>query len=165
VNVVIGVGGSGALAEQFVRGALSALDDHPQWRLLARSQLVANPAVGGRTSARFVNAACVVRTALSMPALVLALHGIEARFGRVRGDKDAARSLDLDILLADGIAAPLPWPAVPHPRVLDRPFAFVPGIEALERAELAVPTAWRAACARIAAPELAIVDESRLPRV
>jgi 7,8-dihydro-6-hydroxymethylpterin-pyrophosphokinase len=84
---------------------------------------------------------------------------------RARAAWHRERSLDLDILLADGIASPLPWPAVPHPRVLDRPFAFVPGIEALERAELPVPIAWRAACARIAAPELAIVDESRLPRV
>jgi 2-amino-4-hydroxy-6-hydroxymethyldihydropteridine diphosphokinase len=162
VNVVVGVGGSGALAEHTVLRAIEALDDHPQWRLRARSRLFANPAVGGRTHARFVNAAVVLDSALSLPALVLALHALEARFGRVRADKDAARSLDLDVLHADGLVHATSWPAVPHPRAAERPFAFGPGLEALERAGLPAPIAWLAARARTLAPEVVAVDDAKI---
>jgi 2-amino-4-hydroxy-6-hydroxymethyldihydropteridine diphosphokinase len=158
VNVVVGVGASGPLAEDGVRRAYLALGEHPQWKRVAVSDLYANPAIGGRTNARFVNGACVVDTALGLQALVLALHAIEATFGRVRvgaATKDGARALDLDVLLAIEQRAPTSWPQVPHPRVSSRPFAIVPAIEALERAGLAVPIALRAAVTP--APTLVLV--------
>jgi 2-amino-4-hydroxy-6-hydroxymethyldihydropteridine diphosphokinase len=75
----------------------------------------------------FVNGVLQVETALSADSLLLALHAVEARFGRVRGEVNAARTLDLD-LLAYGTAI-IERPGglqVPHPRLHLRTFVLLP---------------------------------------
>ncbi len=143
--IVVGVGSSGALAEVQVQRAVVAVQQHPHLKFVARSALMVNPATGGQTHARFVNAAVVLNSALSLQALVLALHAIEHSCGRVRAHKDAARALDLDVLWSTSQRAPSAWPAVPHPRMQLRAFALVPAVEAMRRAGLVVPTAFEVA--------------------
>jgi 2-amino-4-hydroxy-6-hydroxymethyldihydropteridine diphosphokinase len=75
----------------------------------------------------FVNGVARVETSLDPAALLALLHRIEARFGRVRGAPNAARTLDLDLLayddrVADGAAGPI----LPHPRLHQRAFVLVP---------------------------------------
>jgi 2-amino-4-hydroxy-6-hydroxymethyldihydropteridine diphosphokinase len=61
------------------------------------------------------------------PAWLLArLHAIEAAAGRVRGEPNAARSLDLDIVDIDGRVRDAPDPVLPHPRAHLRRFVLVP---------------------------------------
>ena len=131
---VIGIGSSGVHAEKLVHHALGRLESSRSWRVLSRSELYANPAVGNATHARFVNAAVVVETHLVPRTLLLALFAIENEVGRIRTVPNAARTLDLDILWSPGLMAPLDSPAIPHPRLLERPFAAIPALEALKRA-------------------------------
>lgn len=148
MRYVVGVGASGAQAEERVRDGIARLRELPHGILhvVSVSNAYANPAFGGVTHDRFVNAAVVVESALAVSALLHSLHAVERTLGRVRGAKNGARALDLDVLLALDAAAPLSLvvgapAAVPHPRLAERPSALVPAIEAIERAGLAVP-AW-----------------------
>jgi 2-amino-4-hydroxy-6-hydroxymethyldihydropteridine diphosphokinase len=63
-----------------------------------------------------------------------ALLAIEARFGRVRSERNAPRTLDLDVLWVEGQRAHVSGPdapeiEVPHPRLHERAFAMIPMLE------------------------------------
>ena len=73
----------------------------------------------------FVNAVAQVATELQPFELLESLHGIEESFGRLRGPRNAPRTLDIDILDYDGRVEGGP-PVLPHPRMEDRPFVLVP---------------------------------------
>ena len=73
----------------------------------------------------FVNAVAQVGTALPPAALLERLHAIERSFGRMRGARNAPRTLDLDILDYDGRIEAGP-PELPHPRMSERAFVLVP---------------------------------------
>ncbi len=78
----------------------------------------------------YVNGVAELDTDIEPPALLAALHDIEARFGRGRADrrqKNAARSLDLDLLCYhDRLAAAPSRPLLPHPRMHRRAFVLLP---------------------------------------
>ncbi len=75
----------------------------------------------------FVNGVIAVEAALEPAALLEVLHGIEARFGRVRREKNAARVLDLDLLAYDArVSAEGEAPILPHPRLHERAFVLRP---------------------------------------
>ncbi|MDP2339386.1 MAG: 2-amino-4-hydroxy-6-hydroxymethyldihydropteridine diphosphokinase [Deltaproteobacteria bacterium] len=147
---VVGVGASGGQAAELVAAGIAAVSRLRHVELRAESRRYANPAWGGATRAPFVNAAVVVASVLPAPALLSALFSVESAFGRVRSDrKNQARTLDLDVLWADGIASTTTCaPVVPHPRLLERSFALIPAVEALRAAGIAVPWALAAAARR-----------------
>lgn len=75
----------------------------------------------------FVNGVAEIVTDLGPEALLARLHAIERAFGRRRGEPNAARTLDLDLLafgplVRTGAEAPL----LPHPRLAERAFVLVP---------------------------------------
>ena len=59
-------------------------------------------------------------------ALLERLHGIEAEAGRVRGELNAARTLDLDLLAMDDLVVTGAGLTLPHPRLQDRAFVLLP---------------------------------------
>ena len=63
---------------------------------------------------------------LAAEELLAALQAIEARFGRVRGEPNAARVLDLDILDYRGEVRQTSFLTLPHPRLHRRRFVLVP---------------------------------------
>lgn len=61
------------------------------------------------------------------PGWMLAqLHAVEAAAGRVRGEANAARTLDLDIIDIGGLVRDAPDPVLPHPRAHQRAFVLLP---------------------------------------
>lgn len=110
------------------------------------SRMWRTPAVPAGTGPDFVNAAARLTWAGTPEGLLSILHGIEARFGRVRQERWGPRTLDLD-LIALGEAM-LPdratfdaWAALPperqrreapdrlilpHPRMHERAFVLIP---------------------------------------
>jgi 2-amino-4-hydroxy-6-hydroxymethyldihydropteridine diphosphokinase len=74
----------------------------------------------------FVNAVAVLDTALAPPSLLAALLAIEHRLGRVRGLKNAARILDLDLLDHEGAVIATETLELPHPRLHERRFVLLP---------------------------------------
>ncbi|OGQ18234.1 MAG: 2-amino-4-hydroxy-6-hydroxymethyldihydropteridine diphosphokinase, partial [Deltaproteobacteria bacterium RBG_16_71_12] len=78
-----------------------------------------------------VNAAALVESALAPRALLEVLRAVEARLGRVRGQRDGARAVDLDLVFGLALVAPIVDPDVPHPRALARDFVVLPALQAL----------------------------------
>jgi 2-amino-4-hydroxy-6-hydroxymethyldihydropteridine diphosphokinase len=73
----------------------------------------------------FVNAVTEIRTGLSPEALLAQLHQVEAQFGRRRNERNAPRTLDIDLLDYDGLVQQGP-PELPHPRIAERAFVLIP---------------------------------------
>ena len=73
----------------------------------------------------YLNGVAMVRTELSPAATLAALHRVEAAFERVRGEANAPRTLDLD-LVAHGRTVLEGDLVVPHPRAHDRLFVMGP---------------------------------------
>ena len=75
----------------------------------------------------FWNAVIEVATDLTAPEVLRILHTVENAFGRVRGIRNEARVLDLDLLDHRGAVRQGPdSPLLPHPRLTDRAFVLLP---------------------------------------
>jgi 2-amino-4-hydroxy-6-hydroxymethyldihydropteridine diphosphokinase len=74
----------------------------------------------------FVNAVLAIATRLGPEELLDRLLEIEAEFGRVRGERNAARTLDLDLLDYEGRLCETTRLVLPHPRLQDRRFVLAP---------------------------------------
>lgn len=73
----------------------------------------------------YLNGVVLVETRLPASEILEALHRMEARFGRVRAEANAPRTLDLD-LIAHGRAVLDGAVVVPHPRAHERLFVMGP---------------------------------------
>lgn len=95
--------------------------------VLARSSLWASPAwPAGANQPDYTNAVVKIQTDIEAEALLAILHAIEASLGRVRTVKNAARTLDLDLLLYGDEKRASEYLTLPHPRMLDRAFVLLP---------------------------------------
>ncbi|MCC7023745.1 MAG: 2-amino-4-hydroxy-6-hydroxymethyldihydropteridine diphosphokinase [Thermomicrobiales bacterium] len=92
----------------------------------AVSSLYETEPVGYADQPAFLNAAVALETALSPDEIVRRLLAIEHDLGRVRTFRNAPRTLDLDLLLLDGLVSAAPGATVPHPRMHERAFVLVP---------------------------------------
>lgn len=126
-----------------VEAACGELARLPDTRLAARSALYLSKPAGYIDQPDFINAVAQVLTRLSPRALMAALLDIEARHGRDRAFKNAPRTLDLDLLLYDGLVMHEPGLTLPHPRMAERPFVIAPLAEIAP--DVLVPGCGRAA--------------------
>lgn len=75
----------------------------------------------------FANAVIRTESVLAAGEVLELLHRIEARFGRVRTVRNAARTLDLDLVDHGGeVSGDGVWPELPHPRMHERGFVLLP---------------------------------------
>jgi 2-amino-4-hydroxy-6-hydroxymethyldihydropteridine diphosphokinase len=128
-KAIVGIGANLGDAVVQVRSAIDAVAGLPGTSLVAASSLYRTAPVGYTAQPDFVNAAALIETKLAPRALLDALRAVEARFGRGRAFKDAPRTLDLDLLLYDGLQIDEPGLVVPHPRLHERAFALAPVVE------------------------------------
>jgi 2-amino-4-hydroxy-6-hydroxymethyldihydropteridine diphosphokinase len=95
--------------------------------ILRRSRWYRTAPVPASDQPHYVNGVVTVATARAPGDLLALLHEIEARFGRVRGAPNAARTLDLDLLAYDERVLTDPaGPILPHPRLHERAFVLLP---------------------------------------
>jgi 2-amino-4-hydroxy-6-hydroxymethyldihydropteridine diphosphokinase len=109
-----------------VRRAVTELACLPDTRLTACSSLYLSKPVGFLQQPDYVNAVAALSTKLTPRSLLAGLLEIESRHGRRRDFKNAPRTLDLDLLLYDGLVMHEPGLTLPHPRMLERSFVLVP---------------------------------------
>ena len=74
----------------------------------------------------FLNAAAVGDTAASARDILSTLMAIERERGRERPFQNAARTLDLDLILFGSVVLNEPGLVVPHPRFREREFVLEP---------------------------------------
>ena len=75
---------------------------------------------------RYLNQVVGVNTILDPLQVVTELLAVESSLGRVREEKNASRTLDLDLLLHGDIVLEASGVTVPHPRLHERAFVLVP---------------------------------------
>jgi 2-amino-4-hydroxy-6-hydroxymethyldihydropteridine diphosphokinase len=98
-------------------------------RIERSSHVYATAPVGGVPQGEFLNAVALVLYAGTPEQLLDALLAIEVTLGRVRRDKWGPRSIDLDLLWADGVVQESARLTLPHPQLRLRAFALVPMLE------------------------------------
>lgn len=113
--------------ENIITSAVNALEDVCD--VIARSRLYNSPAWPDPSDPPFINAVIRVEAALGPEQLLAALHALEAAYGRRRTQRNAPRTLDLDLIDYEGRV----WAAqegggliLPHPRLAERDFVLAP---------------------------------------
>ncbi len=132
-QVLIGIGSNLGDRVSHLHRAVTAVQEQCGTVVDVSSCYESEP-VGGCADQRFLNAVLCCETSLVPQALWAQLQAIEAQLGRVRTQRWANRSIDLDILLwrdVDGMAASINLPdlQIPHPRMLFRDFVMQPAAQ------------------------------------
>jgi 2-amino-4-hydroxy-6-hydroxymethyldihydropteridine diphosphokinase len=125
-RVVIGLGSNLGDRAATILAAVERLRTDGELHVLELSPLYETAPVGGPSQGDFLNAAVLVLTALDAKLLLERLLGVEAALGRVRGEKNGPRTIDLDILWIEGECVSDDELVVPHPRLAERAFALRP---------------------------------------
>jgi 2-amino-4-hydroxy-6-hydroxymethyldihydropteridine diphosphokinase len=110
-----------------LNSALSALEDAGV-NVVRTSRPWRTPAWPDPSDPPFTNGAAELDTDLGSTQLLTLLHEIETRIGRVRGVRNAPRTLDLDLIDHRGEvrSGESGGPALPHPRAHERAFVLLP---------------------------------------
>jgi 2-amino-4-hydroxy-6-hydroxymethyldihydropteridine diphosphokinase len=128
--ILIGIGGNVESARfgpprDTLTAALAALREK-RIRILTRSGWYLTEPVPPSDQPWFVNAVVSVATELAAKDLLMLLQATERQFGRVRGEPNAPRTLDLDILDYHGEVINATSLVLPHPRLDERRFVLMP---------------------------------------
>ncbi len=108
------------------RAAAESLAGLAGLRLFAMSDWYATSPIPASGQPDYINGVARLEGAIAPADLLRRLHAIEARAGRTRGERDAARTLDHDIVAMDGLVRDSPDPVLPHPRAHLRAFVLRP---------------------------------------
>lgn len=103
--------------------------------VVARSSWWKSAAWPDPTGPQYRNGVALVETALAPRETLDALRRIERAFGRERGEANAARTLDLDLIAFGRAEIDTPGLMIPHPRAHQRRFVMGPLAE--------IAPAWR----------------------
>lgn len=149
LRYLIAIGGNlplgGLSGENLLQSTVAKIDAGPTSGL-RRSRWYSTPAHPPGSGPDFVNGALSLESALPPEDLLAFLHDVERDFGRTRDQRWGPRTLDLDLIAAEGTVLPdsATWqywhdlPAekqtvetpdrliLPHPRLQDRAFVLVP---------------------------------------
>ncbi|MDD5191487.1 MAG: 2-amino-4-hydroxy-6-hydroxymethyldihydropteridine diphosphokinase [Dehalococcoidales bacterium] len=82
--------------------------------------------VGNTEQPRFLNMVCLGETSLSPQELLSFIKKIETDMGRKPGPVNSPRPIDIDILFYDEIILNEPALVIPHPRIGERVFVWLP---------------------------------------
>ena len=117
--------GSNIDSERNMHGAVQRLAQH--CAVLAVSPVYETAPVGKTDQASFLNAAVLIETSWTTAELKEVLQAIEREMGRVRTeDKNAPRTIDLDISLFDDEISDLAGRHIPDPEIQRYPHIAVP---------------------------------------
>lgn len=136
--ILVGLGANlpgqgGAPPRATLAWALGRVSALPGLGFRAASRLWDSAPVPPSGQPRYVNAVAAYDGDAEPARLLAALNAIEAEAGRVRGERDAARVLDLDLLDLNGLVRDAPAPVLPHPRLAGRGFVLRPLAEVAPR--------------------------------
>jgi 2-amino-4-hydroxy-6-hydroxymethyldihydropteridine diphosphokinase len=136
---VIGLGANLGDRMTTLEAAIAAIEALPTVRVVGRSSVWRTAPVGGPPQPDFYNAALAIRSFSPPEELLGELLAIELRLGRVRSERNAPRTIDLDLLWREGAAVRISRPGapdveLPHPRLHERAFALAPLLEVVPSA-------------------------------
>ncbi|WP_018753563.1 2-amino-4-hydroxy-6-hydroxymethyldihydropteridine diphosphokinase [Paenibacillus sanguinis] len=106
--------------------AITALQEHPEIKVLRGSHLYETDPVGYLDQPCFVNMAAALRTTLAPEELLSVMLDVEQRLGRERKIRFGPRTVDLDLLWVGGREMNTASLTLPHPRMMERAFVLIP---------------------------------------
>jgi 2-amino-4-hydroxy-6-hydroxymethyldihydropteridine diphosphokinase len=123
----VGLGANLGDREATLDAAIALLEGLDGVRVTAVSEFRETEPVDYLEQPRFLNAAAELETTLAPGELLASLLEVEQALGRTRdGPRFGPRTIDLDLLLVEGIVVEEPGLTVPHPRLHERRFALEP---------------------------------------
>ncbi|MCO4746472.1 MAG: 2-amino-4-hydroxy-6-hydroxymethyldihydropteridine diphosphokinase [Proteobacteria bacterium] len=126
----IGLGSSLGDRHAWLELAVRKLDARPDCTVLRTSRWVRTPPMrGGTARGWFLNGVVLIETTATPEALLHACRALEDDAARRRKGHWGDRTLDLDLLVVDGVTYDDPWLILPHPGIAGRPFVLDPLIE------------------------------------
>lgn len=142
-RVYLGLGSNQGDRLGYLKAAVRGLDGEDGVTVVDTSSIYRSEPVGLTDQPEFLNAAVVVETGLEPLELLKLAQEIERLNGRRRGRRWGPRTLDIDILLIDGLEVEEPGLTVPHPGLTERRFALEPLLEVAPEAALPDGTSLR----------------------
>ncbi|HSE54524.1 MAG TPA: 2-amino-4-hydroxy-6-hydroxymethyldihydropteridine diphosphokinase [Nocardioidaceae bacterium] len=110
-----------------LQGAVDSLADTPEVWVTAVSPVYETTPVGAPAGSRdFLNAVVLIDTTLSARTLLDRALAIEDAFGRERGEPNAPRTLDVDLIVVGDRRAHDEDLVLPHPKAHERAFVLAP---------------------------------------
>ncbi|HVO10253.1 MAG TPA: 2-amino-4-hydroxy-6-hydroxymethyldihydropteridine diphosphokinase [Vicinamibacteria bacterium] len=155
--VFLGLGSNLGDREGAIEAALLQLAQRGFSTRLRSSNWLTEP-VGGPPQGWFVNAVAGGETLLAPRELLQACLDTERTLGRVRGERNGPRTIDVDVLFYGEETIAEPGLVVPHPRLAERRFVLAP------LAEIAPRLVHPVLGATVAALLLRCPDTSRVER-
>lgn len=126
-RAIFGIGSNMGNRQENMSAAVHALELLPNTTVIATSNLYeTKPVEVPDEQTDYLNECVVAMTELSPRALLGACLGIEAAIGRVRGKVHGSRTIDIDLLVYEGVVSNDPELMLPHPQMLKRAFVLVP---------------------------------------
>ena len=122
----LGLGANLGEREKTLRLAIERIKKIRGVELLRISSFYETAAWGVTNQPKFINAAVKISATLEPLKLLDELQRIELELGRVRLEHWGARTIDIDILLIEGLQINLERLTVPHKFLYERDFALVP---------------------------------------
>lgn len=123
----IGLGSNLAEPTQHILSAIEDIHNIQNSSLARTSRLYETAPIGPQDQPNYINAAVSLETSLDPYELLAALQQIENQHGRTRDTGHwGARTLDLDILLYNGLVSNDPILTLPHPELHNRAFVLYP---------------------------------------
>src|SRR5262245_4980275 len=127
VTAYIALGSNLGDREKNLDGAVELLRSSPGITVKRVSSYYETEPVGGPSGQNsYLNAAAKLETRIEPGRLLEVLLQTEKQLGRVRAEKNAPRTIDLDLLLYDDVVSTGPDLILPHPRMHERLFVLEP---------------------------------------
>ncbi len=125
--VYLGIGSNLGDRKANIQKALAFLKELENTQVLSVSALIETEPEGGLPQGNFLNGAVKIKTDYLPLELLSRLKMIERRLGRTKGEANAPRPMDLDILFYDDVViAEGKTLKIPHPRLAERWFVLKP---------------------------------------
>jgi 2-amino-4-hydroxy-6-hydroxymethyldihydropteridine diphosphokinase len=134
--IVLALGSNLGDRVDILQGGVDAIAGIPEVQVMTVSPVYETVPVGGPPQPDYLNAVLLARTTLPTRTLLDRLHEVEAAFDRVREVRWGPRTLDIDIITAEGERSDDPVLTLPHPRAHERAFVLAPWHDADPDAEL-----------------------------
>lgn len=139
-RAVISIGSNLGDRRNNLQGALDSLADTPEVWVTGVSPVYETAPVDSPAEAKdYLNAVVLLDTTLSAPTLLDRALAIELAYGRDRdpaGERNAPRTLDVDLIVVGDRRASDPTLTLPHPRAAQRAFVLAPWYDVEPDAEI-----------------------------
>lgn len=125
-RVYLSLGSSEGDRDGYLDFAIASLKADDNFSNVRESSRLSTEPYGGVAKQKFLNSAVECDTLYSASRLLDVIHKIESEGGRVRKERWADRTLDIDIIFYDNQIISEPRLCVPHPDLQNRYFVLAP---------------------------------------